>query len=211
MLEESFEAFLNKRGKQQLVDDYNGGYLTDAQRLAADSELAILKEEHEATMPELADRKYTLKTLMLIRGLPSTGKTTLAKAIMSGYCIDPLGYVKPRCAHFEDEMFFNQLVGKGKEYADARLESESMCRGMTESAMKDNVNLIVVSNDFIRLWTMELYYKLGETYGYNVQEIICQNQCKESKTHTQENIARLARFFQIRHPRFALREQYNAK
>ena len=39
--------------------------------------------------------------------------------------------------------------------------------------MRDGKPLVIVSNTFTRKWEMEHYKALAETYGYTLQEIIC--------------------------------------
>lgn len=114
------------------------------------------------------------KTLTLIRGLPRSGKTTLARALMKGSAMGvghTLG-LEPRKAHFENDFFF--MKEGHYVYDPAKKDAaELWCLSCTEKAMIQSVNMVVVSNNFTMLWEMEPYIALAEQYKYNVQEIIC--------------------------------------
>lgn len=138
-----------------------------------------------------------MRSLILIRGLPGSAKTTLARSILMGYNIGG-EYIKPRCAHFEEDMFYTIATGKYLRDPNQRHSAEQWCRTRTLEAMKDNVNLIVVSNTFIRLYMTALYNDMAEAYGYNVQEIICTGNYRNVHGWTDEDIARMKKMFQLR-------------
>lgn len=110
-----------------------------------------------------------MKTLILLRGLPGSGKSTFAHYIWNDYAI---------C---EADKFF---VGKDGVYrfdANKLRQAHEWCRNEVEIRMKDNeanpqyYPEIVVSNTFTQEWEMEAYYKLAEQYGYKVFSIIMEN------------------------------------
>lgn len=93
--------------------------------------------------------------IQLIRGLPGSGKTTMAKAMANE------GYV-----HVEADMFFEVdgvYVFSQKQVPYAH----QWCQDMVEDYMR-NGRYIVVSNTFTRHWEMEPYKKLAEKYGYTI-------------------------------------------
>ena len=100
-----------------------------------------------------------MNNLVLLRGLPGSGKTTVAGLF---------GNVP----HFEADMFF--INAEGKYDFDARKlpEAHDWCRHKTMDAMKEGHPLIVVSNTFIRTWEMEAYYLLAYELGYQVHSIV---------------------------------------
>lgn len=93
--------------------------------------------------------------LYIVRGLPGTGKSTLAKK---------LGYVCEADQYFETP---NGYVFDGSQLPKAH----NLCRMNVESAMKNEVTNIVVSNTFSQRWEMDSYYELAVQYNYNVTEI----------------------------------------
>lgn len=136
-----------------------------------------------------------LKSLVLVRGAPSSGKTTIARSILSG---DQIGIGKTSKAYFESDFWF-QRTG-AYQYDAAKVgEADGWCLQQCENVMKVNTNLIVIANDFILLWQLELYHKLAAQYGYTVQEIIVSGQFEKNKRNlSEEQITRARRNFQYR-------------
>lgn len=83
-------------------------------------------------------------TLVLIRGLPGSGKSTMARTLAM------IGYV-----HFEADMFF---LRDGKyQYDRSRIsDAHAWCQKMTRSTLA-NGGKVVVSNTFTRLRDLEPY------------------------------------------------------
>jgi predicted kinase len=87
--------------------------------------------------------------LILIRGLPGSGKSTRARALAI------VGF-----DHFEADMFFER---EGKYLYDASRirEAHSWCQSMTRRALASGKR-VVVSNTFTRLKEMEPYWSMAE-------------------------------------------------
>lgn len=87
--------------------------------------------------------------LLLIRGLPGAGKTTIA-----------LEYVGQGYAHFEADMFFER---NGKYCFDAALigQAHDWCASEARKALADGKS-VVVANTFSRLWEMQKYLEIAE-------------------------------------------------
>lgn len=85
---------------------------------------------------------------MLIRGLPGSGKSTIAKGMVAE------GFV-----HFEADMFFT--VDGVYAYDATRIrDAHAWCQQMTRQALKEG-RRVVVSNTFTRLQEMEPYRTMG--------------------------------------------------
>lgn len=89
--------------------------------------------------------------LRLIRGLPGSGKTTLARA-MKGY------------THIESDMYFH-LDGAYVFVGEKLPSAHVWCLAQVKAALERGEN-VVVSNTFICLWEMQAYKDLG--YAYEV-------------------------------------------
>lgn len=103
--------------------------------------------------------------LVLLRGLPGSGKTTLAKSF--------------NCAHFEADMFFMK-DGEYQFDATKLKDAHAWCQTEVNNAMILNHTTginenIVVSNTFTQEWEMEAYYELAKKYGYTVFSLIVEN------------------------------------
>jgi predicted kinase len=102
--------------------------------------------------------------LTIIRGLPGSGKTTLAKIIRRKNLTTPAD-------HFEADMFFER---SGEYVYDQNLlpRAHKWCQDKTKAAMSLGRD-VVVSNTFTRLWEMAPYMDLATEHGYKLNIIEC--------------------------------------
>lgn len=110
-----------------------------------------------------------MKKLYIVRGLPGSGKSTFAEALVgSDFLV---------C---EADKYFI-VDGEYKFDATKLRQAHEWCRNRVETYMKDSLvndqfyREIAVSNTFTQEWEMESYYKLAEQYGYMVFSIIVEN------------------------------------
>lgn len=117
------------------------------------------------------------KTLVLLRGLPGSGKSTFANFVWNDYAI---------C---EADKFFYDSEGNYLFDASKLKEAHKWCRDEVEIRMKDNeanpqyYPEIVVSNTFTQEWEMDEYFKLAEKYDYMVFTIILENRHGSKNVH----------------------------
>jgi predicted ABC-type ATPase len=109
------------------------------------------------------------KTLMIIRGIPGSGKSTFAKT---------LGGV-----HFEADMYFIDSEGNYKFDPTKLNLAHNWCLIQTQKAMVDDEPKIVVSNTFTQEWEMENYFKLAKENGYKVFSLIVENRHNGENEH----------------------------
>ena len=96
-----------------------------------------------------------MSKLILVRGLPGSGKSTYAKS---------LGIF-----HIEADMFFmkdGEYHFDGKQIKDAH----NWCFTQAETAMKLGMD-VAVSNTFTQKWEMAKYIELANTLNYEVKII----------------------------------------
>lgn len=90
--------------------------------------------------------------LVLIRGLPGSGKSTRAKV-----------YAKKGYKHFEADDLFTY---KGRyKYDPTRIkEAHMLCQGRAAGALEKG-HSVVVANTFVKRWEMQPYILMAERVG----------------------------------------------
>ena len=105
------------------------------------------------------------KMLYLLRGVPGSGKSTVAQNIGG--------------THFETDKYF--MVDGEYKFDPTKLKQyHQMCQDEVNLAMIQNHtahfnDVIVVSNTFTQEWEMKPYFDLAKTYGYQVFSLIVEN------------------------------------
>lgn len=105
------------------------------------------------------------KTLFILRGLPGSGKTTLAKSIGA--------------VHFEADMYF--MEGNEYKFDVTKLKkAHAWCQDQVRISMKRSDKTIgdlriAVSNTFTQEWEMEPYVEMAKEYGFKVFILIVEN------------------------------------
>jgi predicted kinase len=110
-----------------------------------------------------------MKTLVLLRGLPGAGKSTVA-SMFNG------------AAHFEADMYF-MVDGEYRFDASKLPSAHQLCQLWTKNAMKDSVETIVVSNTLTQQWELDKYYELAKEYDYRVISLIVENRHGGKNVH----------------------------
>lgn len=107
---------------------------------------------------------------MLIRGLPGSGKSTVAKLF-------------DKALHFEADMYFLDADGNYQFDASKIKNAHNWCRDSVMDAMKEGHPIVVVSNTFTQEWEMNVYYLLAEELGYRVISMIVENRHDGKNIH----------------------------
>ena len=134
------------------------------------------------------------KTLILVRGLPGSGKSTFANFVWNDYAI---------C---EADKFFYDKEGNYNFDPNRLKAAHEWCRFQVEERMKNNEENpqyypeIVVSNTFTQEWEMEAYYELAKKYNYLVISIIVENRHGGKNVHgvPEEKLEQMRNRFQIK-------------
>lgn len=94
--------------------------------------------------------------LVLVRGLPGSGKSTIARN-MEGYI------------HIEADMYF--VKKNGYQYDPSKIkDAHAWCQKRAKDALSIKRN-VVVSNTFTRIFEMEPYFEMAKKYGANIRVI----------------------------------------
>lgn len=101
------------------------------------------------------------QTLLLIRGLPGSGKTTLTKSLREFVPVSA------------DDYFYN-LGGGEYEFDASHLgKAHQMCQRMTKAALV-NGESVAVHNTFSQSWEAKPYFEMARELNVRVQIIECQ-------------------------------------
>jgi predicted kinase len=134
-----------------------------------------------------------MKNLYIIRGLPGSGKSTIAKSLGKPWQI------------FEADQFF---MKNGKyEFDGSKLkDAHNWCKRKVQYWMHPSLvrplffRNIVISNTFTQEWEMRFYQIIAKKYGYRVHTIIVENRHGGVNTHgvPEEKLEQMKERFQIK-------------
>ena len=109
------------------------------------------------------------KVLYIVRGVPGSGKTTLARQLTANV--------------FEADHYFYDNDGNYTFVPSEIKEAHKECQQFVGFAMESNIEKIAVSNTFTQEWEMEEYFKLAEKYNYKVVSLIIENRHGSKNLH----------------------------
>lgn len=104
-----------------------------------------------------------MKTLVLIRGHPGSGKTTYARKINNLFKYTSVEV----CADY----YFEQ-GGEYKFDASKLPKAHEWCRQKTREYLQNNMyEIVIVHNTFTKLWEMEKYLQMASDLGVSVEVV----------------------------------------
>jgi predicted kinase len=105
-----------------------------------------------------------MKKLILLRGIPGSGKSTFAKSISN-----------ESTGHIESDMFFVK-DGEYKFDGSRIKDAHNWCQDVVGHWMNVNdFETIIVSNTFTQEWEMKPYMDMAKEWEYQVFSIIVEN------------------------------------
>ncbi|XP_029923136.1 NEDD4-binding protein 2-like 2 [Myripristis murdjan] len=125
-------------------------------RFDAENELCE-QEDHHKPYDEAYDYESSL-VLILMRGLPGSGKTTLAKELLS---TGPSGLILSTDDYFAHKNGYDydpSLLGVAHEWNQSR----------AKEAMNNRHSPVIVDNTNIQAWEMKPYIKMALERGYSI-------------------------------------------
>ena len=114
--------------------------------------------------------------LILLRGLPGSGKSTLGEIILHSFKSNNEKMV------ISADDFFIDTNGNYNFDGSKLKEAHNDCLLRCVDRMKNEIVKIVVANTFTQEWEMEKYFEIAERYKYRVHTLVVENR------HGGENI-----------------------
>lgn len=115
--------------------------------------------------------------LILLRGVPGSGKTTLGEVILYTPGSNNTNNVLSADDFFIDENGdYNFDPTKLKE-------AHNQCQLKCAERMKLQLSKIVVANTFTQDWEMKTYFEMAERYRYRVHTVVVENRHGNRNIH----------------------------
>lgn len=129
------------------------------------------------------------KMLYLIRGLPGSGKSTMAKAMSEAF----------GCVIWEAD-HYHMLDGEYQWRAETQGIAHKWCQGGVRECMELGHRNVIVSNTSTTEKELKPYLALAEEYGYAVTSIIVENRRGGKSVHNvpQETIDKMRARFSVK-------------
>lgn len=129
--------------------------------------------------------------LILLRGLPGSGKTTLAK-VLSENNTYPIFSV--------DDFFTNKVTGEYLFNFKNNHLAYKQCEELTKEAIQQNSTKIFVHNTFTMEWELEPYFKLAAEFNYELFVLTVENYHGKKNTHgvSEEQLQKMADKYKVK-------------
>eukprot|EP01013_Petalomonas_cantuscygni_P033401 TRINITY_DN60351_c0_g1_i1.p1 TRINITY_DN60351_c0_g1~~TRINITY_DN60351_c0_g1_i1.p1 ORF type:complete len:245 (+),score=24.21 TRINITY_DN60351_c0_g1_i1:71-805(+) len=101
-------------------------------------------------------------TVVLVRGLPGSGKSTVARAIASTY---------KSCVVEADDFFVNRASGVYVFDPSLISDAHQECQRRAKAAIRGKTPVVIVSNTFTQRWEMRTYVLAAVKGGYRVHVV----------------------------------------
>ncbi len=130
-------------------------------------------------------------SLILLRGLPGSGKTTLAK-LLSENNKYPVFSV--------DDYFTNSETGEYVFKFEENYLAYKACEENTENEMYMKTRKVIIHNTFTLDWELEPYFKLAEKYDYQLFIVTVENYHKNTNLHnvSDEQLHKMAQKYKVK-------------
>jgi len=114
--------------------------------------------------------------LILLRGVPGSGKSTFANVILQQPNNNPQEVLSADDFFVNNEGVYNFDGTKIKE-------AHNYCQFRCSERMRQEISRIVVANTFTQEWEMEIYYEMAKRYNYRVHSVIIENRHGNDNIH----------------------------
>lgn len=130
-----------------------------------------------------------MKHLIILRGLPGSGKTSLARIL----CEDRYP------VYSVDDYFTDEEGNYQFDYKENHL-AYKQCEEQTRASMMAGAPKIFIHNTFTIAWEIEPYFKMAAEYGYQVHVVTVENYHNGQNLHgiTEEQVHKMAEKYKVK-------------
>lgn len=131
--------------------------------------------------------------LILLRGVPGSGKTTLGNVILFSNQSNIQDVLSA------DNFFINEKEEYIFDFSKLK-EAHNDCQVKCAERMRNQFSKIVVANTFTQEWEMEPYFIMAERYNYRIHTVIVENRHDSKNVHNvpDEKVVQMIRRFDIK-------------
>jgi predicted kinase len=131
--------------------------------------------------------------LILLRGLPGAGKTTLGEVMLQSNQVTRPDVISADNYFMDDKGNYNFDPTKLKE-------AHNNCQQICADRMRLEFSKVVVANTFTEEWEMKPYFEMAERYNYRIHTIIVENRHGGENIHgvPKEKLQQMKDRFQIK-------------
>lgn len=131
-----------------------------------------------------------MNALILLRGLPGAGKSTLAKLLSEN----------GKYPVFSIDSYFTNEKGEYNFKFDENHKAYKACEQQTKEAMQNNIPKIFVDNTFTLDWEIEPYFKLASGANYQVHIVTVENYHGSQNIHdvSTEQLSKMAEKYKVK-------------
>lgn len=129
------------------------------------------------------------KTLIILRGVPGSGKTTLAKQLLKEYSRGKT------TSHWEADMYFTGEDGVYRWDKNLLPLAHEWCQNKVRESLK-NCDVVIVSNTNIRREDVETYVKIARDAQAEAKVFRVEGRFKNVHNVPEETVKKMRRGFQ---------------
>ena len=131
------------------------------------------------------------QSLILLRGLPGSGKSTIAK-VLSEEGKYPV--------HSVDSYFTNHKTGVYNFEFDKNHLAYKNCEELARESLSSGIPKVFVDNTFTLEWEMEPYFKMAAEFGYRIFVLTVENHHGSANIHdiSEQQLRKMAEKYKVK-------------
>ena len=139
------------------------------------------------------EEKEFIGDLILLRGLPGSGKSSLGDVILRNPNSNTLDVLSADNFFIDERGNYNFDGSKLKQ-------AHNDCQQKCAERMKLEISRIVVANTFTEEWEMSPYFEMAERYKYRIHTIVVENRHNGKNVHgvPDEKLEQMKNRFEIK-------------